>query len=107
MWPLCACAFPTTGSVVSITRLSQVNAIELRLPGPVSGALDSTAGTELLPHGSIIQFISSQGSFRETVPYALRFELTSAPGQGRPLFVRASTHYFENSLPFRERFFFP
>ena len=52
-----------------------MNAIELRFPGPVSGALDSTAGTELLPHGSIIQFISSQGSFRETVPYALRFEL--------------------------------
>ncbi len=98
-------AFPVT---VGFSHLDQVNAVELRFPADVSvvKAVGPQA-TTTMTSGPSVQLVASSGLFKEGVPYALSLELSRAPRRGESIVVRASTHYFESSLPFSERFVLP
>src|SRR5262249_3820047 len=93
-------------ATLALTRLNQVNAIELAFPAPVARMISSPTGTQGTPRASTLQLFANQGVFGEAVPYRFVFELASAPRRGSAFTVRASTHYFEHALPFVERFFF-
>lgn len=98
-------AFPVT---VGISRLGQVNAVELRFPAGITvvrATGPQTATT--LPAGAAVQFVASSGFFDEGLQYPFALELSRAPKAGEAILVRASTHYFESVLPFRERFVVP
>ena len=57
--------------------------------------------------GSAVQLVASGGFFDQGVPYQFDIVLSAAPKRGEFVTLRASTHYFENSLPFTERFALP
>jgi hypothetical protein len=91
--------------VIGLSSLSQVNAVELRFPTDlqvvdVAGPPEASA----LRLGNAVQLIASSGFFQQGVPYRFTLRLSRAPRKGEFVNVRASTHYFESSLPFAERF---
>jgi len=100
---------PTTVRVtIGFSQLPQVNAVELRFPAQlkVVGVV-KPAGTDALPMGSAVQLVASTGFYEQGVPYQFDIELSAPPKRGEFVTLRASTHYFENSLPFTERFALP
>jgi hypothetical protein len=97
----------TAGQTVTIglSQLAQVNAVELRFPaGTKVTRVSGPPDTDGLPVGSGVQLIASRGFFQEGVSYRFTLELSRPPRKGDSVIVRASTHYFESSLPFTERF---
>jgi len=94
---------PQVAFVVSL--LGQVDAVEIRFPAGLKvtgvGAPDGTDGMVL---GSAARIVASSGFFGEGIVYSFRLTLSRAPKAGEFATVRASTHYFESSLPFTERF---
>lgn len=105
-----AAQFSKSGSTtlqvtIGLYQSSQVNAIELRFPAGTrvtnaSGPTDTNA----LLLGSATQLISSTGFYQDGVMYSFTLQLSKPPKRGDFVTVRASTHYFESSLPFTERF---
>jgi hypothetical protein len=94
-------------ATMTLISLNQVNAVELGFPVQVVGGHAAQTGTQLVAGGRTLQFTSSQSAFIENVQYRFTFNLASKPSPGSTFTVRASTHYFENTLPFSERFFLP
>jgi hypothetical protein len=107
--PYVSADFTKAGTTVRVTigvsNLNQVNAVELAFATGVkvtrAAGVQGTDG--ILVEGKV-QLISSRGFFQEGVPYAFTLQLSRAPKTGDSVVVRASTHYFESALPFRERF---
>jgi hypothetical protein len=95
-------------ATIGLSHLPQVNAVELRFPAGLKVAqVAKPTGTDALPMGSAVRLIAAGGFFDEGVPYQFDITLNAAPKRGDPVTVRASTHYFESSLPFVERFALP
>jgi hypothetical protein len=93
---------------VAIANLSHVNALQLTFPTGVT--VVSAAGppfTGVAPAGKTLQLIASKGLFNEATPYRFTFVLDRAPPRAGSVTLQASTHYFENVLPFTERFYVP
>jgi len=90
---------------IGLAGLGQVNAVELKFrPGTRVVRTTGPEATDGLPMGSGVQLIASRGFFQDGETYAFTLELSQAPKKGDVVLVRASTHYFESSLPFTERF---
>jgi hypothetical protein len=108
--PYVAAQFPRTSTTtqrvtIALSRLSQVNAVELRFPsGMTVSKVAGPPGTDGILLGKAVQLIGSSGFFQEGVAYSFTLELSRAPKKGDFVTLRASTHYFESSLPFTERF---
>jgi len=100
---------PTTvRATIGISHLDQVNAVELRFPANLKVVqVGAPAGTDVLPMGSAVQLVASGGFFDQGIPYQFDIQLSAAPKRGEFMTLRASTHYFESSLPFTERFTLP
>jgi hypothetical protein len=91
---------------VGTSRLNQVSAIELRFPNGVSASqVTGRAGTGTLRVGNPVQLVATEGIFQAGVPYSFTFKLNRPLQKRDVVTVRASTHYFESSLPFTERFY--
>jgi hypothetical protein len=91
---------------VGTSRLHQVSAIELRFPSGVTvSQVTGGAGTGTIRVGNPVQLVATEGVFRAGVPYGFTFRLSRPLKKGDYVAVRASTHYFESSLPFTERFY--
>jgi hypothetical protein len=92
---------------ITLSQLTQVNAVELRLAaGTRVAKIGGPPGTDGLPVSNGIQLVASSGFFQAGVANAFTLRLSRAPRKGDALTVRASTHYFESALPFTERFVF-
>ena len=90
---------------VGLSGLGQVNAVELKFrPGTRVVRTTGPQDTDGLPMGTGVQLIASRGFFQDGQTYEFTLELNQAPKKGDVVLVRASTHYFESSLPFTERF---
>jgi hypothetical protein len=90
---------------IALSRLSQVNAVELSFPAGVSvRQAAGSDGTDALPMGGRVQLIASRGFFQEGVSYSFVVTLSRALRRGEGIALRASEHYFESSLPIGERF---
>jgi hypothetical protein len=97
----------TVPVVVGLSRLNQVNAVQLRFPAGlrvVRAAAPEGASSSIVSGGTV-QLLASKTSFREGVPYVFTLNLSRPLKRGETVTVRASTHYFESALPFTERFF--
>ena len=95
-------------ATVGLAGLAQVNAVELRFPSGVTVSKASgPPGTTTILLGNAVQLVASEGFFHEGLGYSLALELSRAVKKGEFVTVRASTHYFESSLPFTERFALP
>jgi len=96
---------PTTLVVtIGLSRLTQVNAVELQFPSGMTVArFSAPPGTDVILKGTAAQLISSRGFFQEGLPYRFTLQLNRAPQKGEFAAVRASEHYFESSLPFTQR----
>lgn len=93
-------------AAVGMSRLNQVNAVELRFPAGVRVVRAAGPdGTSTIPVGQAVQFVASSGFFQEGLQYPFTVELDHALKAGQAILVRASEHYFEGVLPFQERFF--
>jgi hypothetical protein len=93
---------------IGISRLSQVNAVELSFPAGVTvRQAAGSDGTDALPMGGRLQLIASRGFFQEGVSYSFVVTLSRALKRGEAIALRASEHYFEGSLPIGERFVLP
>ena len=93
---------------VGIANLSHINALQLTFPTGVT--VVSATGpdfTSVSPAGRTLQLIASKGLFSEATLYRFTFVLDHAPPRGGSITLQASTHYFENILPFTERFYVP
>lgn len=91
---------------IAIANLSQVNAIQLTFPAGLT--VVSAAGpplTGVAPQGQTLQLLASQGFFAEVTAYPFTFVLDQALLPSSFFTLQASTHYFENVLPFTERFY--
>jgi hypothetical protein len=98
----------TVRATIGLSRIPQVNAVELRFPAGLKVVrVARPTGTDALPTGSAVRLIASGGFFDEGVPYQFDVMLSAPPKRGDFVAVRASTHYFESSLPFTERFPLP
>jgi len=98
----------TTGlqATIGTSGLNQVSAVELRFPSGVTvSQVSGSAGTGTLRVGNPVQLVATQGLFQAGIPYHFTFRLSRPLKRGAAITVRASTHYFESSLPFVERFF--
>jgi hypothetical protein len=108
--PYVAAQFPRTTTTtlrvtIVLSRLNQVNAVELRFPSGLTVAkVTGSPGTDGILLGNAVQLVGSSGFFQEGVAYTFTLELSRAPKEGDFVTLRASTHYFESSLPFTERF---
>jgi hypothetical protein len=90
---------------IGLSQLGQVNAVELRFPtGTRVTRVSGPPETDGLPVGTGVQLIASRGFFQEGLVYKFTLELSRPLRKGDSVRVRASTHYFESSLPFTERF---
>ena len=90
---------------IGLSGLGQVNAVELKFrPGTRVVRTTGPEATDGLPMGTGVQLIASRGFFQDGQTYEFTLELNQAPKKGDVVLVRASTHYFESSLPFTERF---
>jgi hypothetical protein len=90
---------------IGLSRLSQVNAVELRFPAGIKVAKASgPPNTDALLIGNAVRLVASRGFFQEGLPYSFTLQLSRPPKKGEFLTLRASEHYFEGSLPFTERF---
>jgi hypothetical protein len=90
---------------LGLLRLGQVNAVELEFrPGTRVVHTTGPEATDGLPMGTGVQLVASRGFFQDGQTYGFTLELNQAPKKGDVVLVRASTHYFESSLPFTERF---
>jgi hypothetical protein len=100
---------PTSFTVtIAIASLSQVNAVQLTFPAGVtvvSASAPPLAG--VAPSGRTLQLLASQGFFKEATAYRFTFVLDRAPPRAGSITLQASTHYFENVLPFTERLYAP
>ena len=93
-------------ATIGTTGLSQVSAIELRFPpGVTAPQVTGAAGTGTLRVGNPVQLVATQGLFQGGIAYGFTLRLNRPLKHGDAVTVRASTHYFESSLPFVERFF--
>jgi len=93
-------------ATIGMSGLGQVSAVELRFPGGVTVPhVTSAVGTGTLRVGNPVQLVATQGLFQAGVPYDFTLRLSRPLKNGEAVTVRASTHYFESSLPFVERFF--
>jgi hypothetical protein len=93
---------------IAIANLSHVNALQLTFPAGIT--VVSAAGpplTGVAPAGKTLQLIASKGLFNEATPYRFTFVLDHAPPRAGSVTLQASTHYFENVLPFTERLYVP
>ena len=103
-----AAAFGTLGTSlkvsIGLSGLGQVNAVELKFPqGTRVMRTTGPQDTDGLPMGTGVQLIASRGFFQDGQTYEFTLELNQAPKKGDVVLVRASTHYFESSLPFTDR----
>ena len=90
---------------IGLSGLGQVNAVELEFrPGTRVVHTTGPEATDGLPMGTGVQLVASRGFFQDGQTYGFTLELNQAPKKGDVVLVRASTHYFESSLPFTERF---
>jgi hypothetical protein len=98
----------TTQVTFVLSRLPQVNAVEVRFPAGVKvTSVVAPEGVEGMPMGNAVRIIGSGGFLDEGIAYSCKVQLSRAPRIGEFVTVRASTHYFENTLPFTERFALP
>jgi hypothetical protein len=91
---------------VGLTRLNQVNALQLQFPTGVRVvAVAGPEGTSpsIVSTGTL-QLVASTAFFQEGVPYIFDVTFSRPLRRGEQLTLRASTHYFESTLPFTERF---
>jgi hypothetical protein len=90
---------------IGLSQLDQVNAVELRFPSGIRVTkVTGPPGTDGLLLGGAVQLVASRSFFQKGVAYSFTLELSRAPKKGEFVTVRASTHYFESTLPFTERF---
>lgn len=96
---------PTTLVVtIGLSRLTQVNAVELAFPsGMTVAGFTGPERTDVILKGTAAQLVSSRGFFQEGVSYRFTLRLSRAPKKGEFATLRASEHYFESSLPFKQR----
>jgi hypothetical protein len=105
-----AAQFSKTGSTtlkitIGLYLRSQVNAIELRFPaGTTVSKVSGLTGVDALLLGTATQLVASKGFYQDGVLYSFTVHLSRPPKKGDVITLRASTHYFESSLPFTERF---
>jgi hypothetical protein len=93
---------------IALSRLTQVNAVELGFPAGVTvRQAAGSDGTDALPMGSRVQLVASRGFFQEGVSYTFVVTLSRALRRSESIALRASEHYFESSLPISERFVLP
>ena len=99
---------PTSYAVtIGVSRSSQVNAVQLTFPkGVVVARGAGPPRATVSPFENNLQLIAPD-RFQEAVPYRFTFELSRPLSPGSFFTLRASTHYFENVLPFTERFYAP
>ena len=93
---------------IAIASVSHINAIKLTFPAGIT--VVSATGpprTSATPSGTTLQLFASEGFFDEARPYRFTFGLDRAPPPAGSVTLQASTHYFENTLPFTERFYLP
>lgn len=97
----------TVPVVVGLSRLNQVNAVQVRFPADlrVVHAAGPEGTSSSIVSGGTVQLTASTASFQEGVPYTFTLNLSRPLKRGEAVTVRASTHYFESALPFTERFF--
>jgi hypothetical protein len=69
--------------------------------------VDTAPGTDVVRVPGAVQLVASGGFFQESLAYTFQIRLSRAPKPGEFVTLRASTHYFENSLPLSERFALP
>jgi hypothetical protein len=90
---------------IGLYQDSQVNAVELRFPATNTVTeVSKPPGTDALLLGDTVRLISSTGFYQDGVQYSFTLRLSKSPLKGDFVTLRASTHYFEGSLPFTERF---
>lgn len=92
---------------IGLTHLNQVNALQLQFPTgvrvvQVTGPQGTSTSTV---SGSTVQLVASTAFFQEGVPYTFNVSFSRPLKRGEHVTLRASTHYFESTLPFTERFF--
>jgi hypothetical protein len=93
---------------IAIASLSQVNAVQLTFPAGVTVVSASAPPlASVAPSGRTLQLLASQGFFKEATAYRFTFVLDRAPPRASSITLQASTHYFENVLPFTERLYAP
>ena len=107
--PFVAARFTVTGRTVHATAvvslLNPVSALELGFPsGTAVTRIIGPGQTEGEPKGSAARLYAKTGSFQEGIAYSFSVELSRAPRRGDVVTLRASSHYFESTLPFTERF---
>lgn len=92
--------------VVGLTRLNQVNALELQFPtnAHVVQVTGPEGTSNSIVSASTVQLVASTAFFQEGVPYPFTVTLSRPLRGGEHVTLRASTHYFESVLPFTERF---
>jgi hypothetical protein len=92
---------------IGVSGSGQVNAVQLTFPSGVRvlrGA--GPPRTEASPFGTFLRLTASD-RFQEAVPYRFTLALSRPLAPGSSVTLRASTHYFENVLPFTERLLLP
>ena len=107
--PFVAARFTVTGRTVHATAvvslLNPVSALESGFPsGTAVTRIIGPGQTEGEPKGSAARLYAKTGSFQEGIAYSFSVELSRAPRRGDVVTLRASSHYFESTLPFTERF---
>jgi hypothetical protein len=90
---------------IGLSRLGQVNAVELRFPAGIKVTkVIGPPDTDGLLLGNAVRLVASRGFYQEGLAYSFTLQLSRAPRKGEFVTLRASEHYFESSLPFTERF---
>ncbi len=93
---------------IGLFQSSQVNAVELGFPtGTNVVHASGPPTTDSLLLGNIVRLISSSGFYQDGIQYSFTLRLSRPAKRGDFVTLRASTHYFEGSLPFTERFVLP
>jgi hypothetical protein len=89
---------------LGLARIANANAVELRFPKGVRVVRAAgPQGTDAAAVGGTLQVTASGGFFQEGVLHRFSVELDKPPPKASFVTVRASTHYFENVLPFTQR----
>ncbi len=93
---------------VAVANLGQVNAVRLTFPaGTTFTSATAPPLADASPMGTALQLTATQGFFTEAAPYRFTFTIGQALPGAAVVTLQASTHYFENVLPFTERLWIP
>ncbi len=93
---------------IGLANLAQVNSVRLTFPaGTTFAAATAPPLADASPMGATLQLSATQGFVTEASAYRFTFNVNQALSPPTPVPPRASTHYFENVLPFTERLWIP